>query len=119
MYARHGERPRAWTLAGLDLAVAGLVLVLDLSSGAHVDFVGVLWGLSAACGLAIYFVLFGQESAEVTPIALAGGAMVVAAIALGLARADRAGADDGEPQRRCPRRPEVSWRQACDSSCGP
>ena len=85
MWARHGQRPRAWTLAGLALAVAGLVLVLDLSSGARVDVIGVLWGLGAACGLASYFVLSGRESADVPPIALAGGAMVVAAIALGLA----------------------------------
>ncbi len=57
MWLRHGQRPRRLTVLGTVLAVAGLVLVLDLLGNAHLDPVGVLWGLGAAGGLATYFVL--------------------------------------------------------------
>ena len=45
------------TVAGAVAAMLGLVLVLDLTGGARLDPVGVLWGLVAAVGLAAYFVL--------------------------------------------------------------
>jgi drug/metabolite transporter (DMT)-like permease len=54
-WARTGVRPRPATLVGAAIAVAGLVLVLDVARGAAVDVVGVLWGLGAAVCLAAYF----------------------------------------------------------------
>lgn len=54
-WAWTGVRPRPATLLGALLAVAGLVLVLDVGRGAAVDVVGVLWGLGAAVCLAAYF----------------------------------------------------------------
>ncbi len=43
--------PRLPTVAGIVLAVLGLVLVLDVFGGVTVDGIGVLWGLIAAVGL--------------------------------------------------------------------
>jgi len=57
MWLRHGRRPRPLMLAGAGLALVGLVLVLDVFGGLRLDGVGVLWGLAAAVGLAVYFVV--------------------------------------------------------------
>src|SRR3954452_10757612 len=51
VWLRHGQRPRRLTLVGGAIALAGLVLVLDLTGQQPVDLVGVLWGLGAAAGL--------------------------------------------------------------------
>lgn len=86
LWARHGQRPRRWTLTGVALAVVGLLLVLDLG-GPSVDLGGVLWGLGAAVGLATYFVLSAREAAGLPPLVMACGGMVVATVALLLAGA--------------------------------
>jgi drug/metabolite transporter (DMT)-like permease len=85
MWLRHGLRPRRFTLAGIVLSLAGLVLVLDVTGGLRVDPVGVLWGLGAAVGLAVYFVLSAHETSGLPPIVMAAGGMVVATAALALA----------------------------------
>lgn len=88
LWARHGERPRALTLAGAAVAAVGLVLVLDLLSGADLALGGVLWALVAMFGAATYFVLSADTRSGLPPLALAGGGLVVGAIglaALGLA----------------------------------
>ena len=54
---RRGARPAATVLAGAGIAMAGMVLVLDLRQGLVLHPVGVLWGLAAAVGLCAYFVL--------------------------------------------------------------
>lgn len=75
--------PRRPTVAGIVLAVIGLVLVLDVVGGVRVDGVGVLWGLFAACGLAAYFLLSGHVAEEpLPPLVLAGGGLVVGALGL-------------------------------------
>ncbi len=85
LWARHRHRPRAWTLAGIGLALAGLALVLDVTGGARVDLGGVLWGLAAACSLAVYFVLSAREPVGLPPLVMAAGGMVVATVVLGTA----------------------------------
>lgn len=82
LWLRHGQRPRRWTLAGIVLSLAGLVLVLDMAGGSTIDFQGVLWGLAAAVGLAAYFVLSADEGRGLPPLVLAGGGMVVATVGL-------------------------------------
>lgn len=57
LWLRHGQRPRRLTVLGGAVAVAGLVLVLDLAGAHHLDPIGVAWGLTAAGGLAVYFML--------------------------------------------------------------
>ena len=45
LWLRHGERPGRVTLAGAGVAALGLLLVLDLFSGADLSLPGVLWAL--------------------------------------------------------------------------
>ena len=59
LWLRHGQRPRRLTVTGAVTAIAGLAMVLDLAGSARIDPVGVMWGLLAAVGLAIYFLLVG------------------------------------------------------------
>jgi drug/metabolite transporter (DMT)-like permease len=84
LWLRHGERPSAVTLAGAGLAAIGLVLVLDLVSGADLSLVGVLWSLAAMLGCATYFVISADEEGGLPPIALAAGGLVVGSLALAL-----------------------------------
>jgi drug/metabolite transporter (DMT)-like permease len=82
----HGQRPSRLTALGGVLALGGLVLVLDLTGGQHVDLVGVCWGLGAATGLAVFFVVSATTADDaVPPIAMAWSAMVVGAAGLAVA----------------------------------
>src|ERR1019366_8863716 len=61
-------------------AIAGLVMVLNLAGSARLDPIGVMWGLLAAVGLAIYFLLSGAADEEArSPIVIAGAGMCIAA----------------------------------------
>ncbi len=80
---RTRRAPVRLTLVGIVLSVVGLVLVLDLGGSSRLDLVGVVWGLLAALGLAVYFVTAAEES-PLPPVALAGLGMVVGAAALAL-----------------------------------
>jgi drug/metabolite transporter (DMT)-like permease len=82
LWLRHGERPRPLTLAGAGIAVLGLVLVLDLLSGADLALDGVLWALAAMLGAATYFVMSADTRSGVPPLALAGGGLAVGAVGL-------------------------------------
>lgn len=85
LWARHGQRPRRWTVVGIGLVVVGLVLVLDLLGGIRVDAVGVLWALGAATGLAAFFVLSARADTGLPPLVMAAGGLVVGGVALLLA----------------------------------
>ncbi len=85
MWMRHGHRPRALTLAGAGTAICGLVLVLDVLGDAALDPVGVLWGLLAAVGLAVYFVLSAKVSEGLPPLVIAWGGLSVGGAMLALA----------------------------------
>jgi drug/metabolite transporter (DMT)-like permease len=87
VWLRHGQRPRRLTVAGAALAIIGLVLVLDLTGAQHVDVVGILWGLAAATGLAVYFVVSSHTGNPLPPIAMAWGGLSVGALVLLLAGA--------------------------------
>jgi drug/metabolite transporter (DMT)-like permease len=84
LWLRRGERPHALTLAGAAVAAVGLVLVLDLHSGAGLALGGVLWAFGAMLGAATYFVLSAQTHAGLPPQALAGGGLAAAAAGLAL-----------------------------------
>lgn len=83
LWLRHGQRPGAVTLVGAALAAVGLVLVLDLLSGADLSIAGVLWALAAMVGAATYFVISADEGNGLPPMALAAGGLVVGAAVLG------------------------------------
>ena len=83
-WLRHGQRPGRVTLAGAGLAALGLVLVLDLLSGADISVPGVLWALGAMVGCATFFVVSAEEGYGLPPMVLASGGLVVGAVALGL-----------------------------------
>lgn len=84
LWLRHGQRPGPVTLVGAGLAALGLVLVLDLLSGADLSTAGVLWALAAMVGAASYFLISADESNGLPPITLAAGGLLVGATALGL-----------------------------------
>jgi drug/metabolite transporter (DMT)-like permease len=88
LWLRHGRRPRPLVLAGSAVAIAGLALVLDVVGGFRLDGVGVLWGLLAAVGLAVYFVLASDGDEPLPPLVLSCAGLWVGALALlGLAAA--------------------------------
>lgn len=87
LWARHGQRPGPLTALGGVSAGLGLVLVLDLVSGADLDPVGVAWALLAMVGCATYFVMSGSEGSPLPPVVLASSGVVVGGAALLLAGA--------------------------------
>jgi drug/metabolite transporter (DMT)-like permease len=82
LWLRHGERPGALTIGGAALAALGLVLVLDLLSGADLAPLGVFWALFAMVGAATYFVLAATEREGLPPVALAGVGLAAGALVL-------------------------------------
>jgi drug/metabolite transporter (DMT)-like permease len=84
---RDRQAPDQGTLIGVGLAIAGLVLVLDVTGDSKVDLVGVLWGLGAAVGLATFFVASAHDTSGLPPIAMSGAGMFVGAAILGVAAA--------------------------------
>jgi drug/metabolite transporter (DMT)-like permease len=85
LWARHRQVPSRLTVTGAAVAVAGLLLVLDVFSVGSVDGVGVLWALGGMVGCAFFFVVSAGESNGLPPIVLAAGGLVVGSIALGVA----------------------------------
>lgn len=85
LWLRRGQRPGRLTVAGAALAIAGLGLVLELFGNAHLDPVGVLWGLGAAVGLATYFVMSAETDDALPPLVVAWGGLVIGGAALAVA----------------------------------
>jgi drug/metabolite transporter (DMT)-like permease len=85
MWLRHGQRPGGLTAVGAVLGAAGLVLVLDLVSGAQASPIGILWALAAMLGVAVYFVLSANDSSGLPPTVLAAAGLVVGSVVLLLA----------------------------------
>lgn len=82
LWLRHGERPGPLTVAGAGLAAVGLILVLDLLSGADLAAAGVAWALMAMAGAASYFVLAAKPRPGLPPVALAGGGLATGTVVL-------------------------------------
>src|SRR4051794_40372586 len=84
MWLRHGQRPGPVTLIGAGLAALGLVLVLDLLSGADLSLAGVLWALAAMVGAAMYFIVSADDDNGLPPMALASGGLIAGAAVIGV-----------------------------------
>jgi drug/metabolite transporter (DMT)-like permease len=91
LWATTRRRPTNLTLAGVALAVAGIMLVLGVFqsglAGAHIGLIGVGWGLAAAVCAACYFMMSDEVAADGTglnSITLAAGGLIVGAVAVGL-----------------------------------
>nr|WP_090339383.1 EamA family transporter [Mycolicibacterium malmesburyense]CRL67638.1 putative permease, DMT superfamily [Mycolicibacterium malmesburyense] len=82
VWAATRRRPTTLTLAGVALAIAGIMLVLDVFSGAHINLVGVGWGLAAALCAAGYFLMSANVGATadddgIHPVTLAAAGLAV------------------------------------------
>jgi drug/metabolite transporter (DMT)-like permease len=82
MWFRHRQRPSRLTVAGGLLAIAGLMLVLDLVSGADVDAIGVIWALGAMAGAAFYWIISADQDNGLPGIVLAAGGLLFGGAAL-------------------------------------
>lgn len=83
------RRPSARTLAGVALAVTGIMLVLNVfGDGTRVNAAGVIWGLTAAVCAAFYFVMSDTvagagEEGGLDVITLATAGLLVGTAAVG------------------------------------
>lgn len=96
LWATTRKRPTTLTLSGVVLAVGGIMLVLGLFgpgglAAAHINLVGVGWGLAAAVCAACYFLMSDKVGTEgpdgqpaLHPITLAAAGLVVGAAAVAL-----------------------------------
>jgi len=84
LWLRHGQRPGRMTLAGAGLAALGLVLVLDLVSGADLSARGLLWAMGAMVGCATYFIISADEDNGLPPLVLAWGGLTAGTLVLGV-----------------------------------
>lgn len=90
LWASTRQRPANMTLAGVGLAIAGIMLVLDVFAGTHINAVGVVWALAAAICAACYFMMSDEVSADsseegsLNSLTLAAGGLIVGATAVGL-----------------------------------
>ncbi|MEX0161416.1 MULTISPECIES: EamA family transporter [unclassified Microbacterium] len=85
LWVRRGERPSRRSVIGAAIAFVGLVLMLDIITGAEVNVAGILWALAAMVGAATYFLLSAKADTGLPPIALAGGGLLLGAVALTIA----------------------------------
>ncbi|MVQ43571.1 EamA family transporter [Microbacterium sp. MAH-37] len=85
LWMRRGERPSGRSIVGAVVAFIGLVLMLDIVTGARLDVGGILWALGAMVGAAAYFLLSARNDTGVPPIALAGLGLLIGAVGLTLA----------------------------------
>ncbi|WJM14313.1 DMT family transporter [Microbacterium arborescens] len=76
------RRPSPTVIAGSVVAMAGLVLVVDIA-GARFDFWGTLLALGAALCTCVYFVMAERTGDTLPPLVLAAGGMVVATAIIG------------------------------------
>jgi drug/metabolite transporter (DMT)-like permease len=82
LWLRHGQRPGPLTVIGAAVAAVGLVLVLDILSGADLAPLGVFWALFAMVGAASYFVLTAKERVGLPLVAVAAAGLLAGALVL-------------------------------------
>jgi drug/metabolite transporter (DMT)-like permease len=83
VWLRTRKAPSALVLWGSAVAIAGLVLVVDIS-GASFDLLGTLLALAAAVCVCVYFVISARAGDDLPPLALAAGGLLVGAGFMGI-----------------------------------
>ncbi|WP_433507224.1 EamA family transporter [Pseudonocardia halophobica] len=78
------QPPSRRTLAGAAVAIAGLLLVVQIWSGTAVPPAGLAWGMVAAVCQASYFLLADRAGAATPPLVLAGVGMAVGTAVVGV-----------------------------------
>ncbi len=86
VWIRTRRAPSRLVLIGSVVAIAGLVLVVDIS-GARFDPIGVLMALGAAATVCVYFVMSERTGDDLPPLALASGGLLVGAAVMALTAA--------------------------------
>jgi drug/metabolite transporter (DMT)-like permease len=112
LWVRHGQTPRPLTIGGGVAALGGLALMLNLTGSGGVSLIGVLWALTAAVSMAVYFFQSAATSetggasnagagdadagdadagrpADLPPVVLTWGGMIVGAASIALLGAAR------------------------------
>ncbi len=91
IWATTRTRPSGRTLAGVALALAGIMGVLNIFEGAHINIAGVGWAMASAVCAACYFVMSDtskggtkEHGTALHPLTLAAGGLVVGAAAVAL-----------------------------------
>jgi drug/metabolite transporter (DMT)-like permease len=90
LWATTRRRPSNLTLTGVAIAIAGIMLVLDVFSGGHINLIGIGWASAAAICAACYFMMSDEVSADGTEegslnsITLAAGGLIVGSAAVAL-----------------------------------
>jgi drug/metabolite transporter (DMT)-like permease len=86
VWATTRRRPGSLTLTGVMLAIAGIMLVLNVfAGGAHINLIGVGWAMAAAVCAACYFVMSSAVAADgegLNSITLATAGLIVGAAAV-------------------------------------
>jgi drug/metabolite transporter (DMT)-like permease len=88
LWATTRRRPSGLTLTGVALAIAGIMLVLNVFSGAHINLIGIGWVLAAAVCAACYFLMSSSvnvsdtEGDGLNSITLATAGLIVGAAAV-------------------------------------
>ncbi|HKP44593.1 EamA family transporter [Mycobacterium sp.] len=85
LWATTRRRPSHLTLAGVAMAVAGIMLVLNVFNGAHINLIGVGWALAAGVCAACYFMMSDEVAADgdgLNSITLASGGLIVGTVAV-------------------------------------
>lgn len=83
VWARTRRAPSKLVIVGSVVAMAGLVLVVDIS-GARFDLLGTLFALCAAVCAAAYFVIAGRAGDDLPPLALAAGGLLTGTAVMGV-----------------------------------
>lgn len=87
VWAVRRQPPTRLTVVGAAVAIAGLLMVVQVWSGGALDPAGIAWGLAAAVCQASYFLIADRAGANTPPLVLTGVGMVVGTgvvVALGL-----------------------------------
>src|SRR5262245_26842229 len=85
LWATTRRRPSGLTLTGVALAIPGIMLVLNVFSGAHINLIGVGWALAAAVCAACYFLMSSSVTTDgegLNSITLATAGLIVGAAAV-------------------------------------